>query len=130
MCRRRPSASSQFFSALVVLGLVGRDGGHGELMKDLDAIAAKLYPPVLSVDRRRDRHETTVVSYNSDPRRLLQNDGSTDALEIYDGRLKLDDAIHELEEDEKFGEGSEALQVDKERNLLWLLSKVRYDTIS
>ena len=25
--------------------------------------------------------------------------------------------------DEKFGEGSEALQVDKERNLLWLLSK-------
>ncbi|KAL1520241.1 hypothetical protein AB1Y20_023711 [Prymnesium parvum] len=28
-----------------------------------------------------------------------------------------------VRDDEKFGEGSEALQVDKERNLLWLLSK-------
>lgn len=28
-----------------------------------------------------------------------------------------------VRDDEKFGEGSEALQVDKERNVLWLLSK-------
>ena len=28
-----------------------------------------------------------------------------------------------IRQDEKYGEGSEALQVDKERNLLWLLSK-------
>ena len=28
-----------------------------------------------------------------------------------------------VRQDEKFGEGSEALQVDKERNLLWLLQK-------
>jgi hypothetical protein len=102
MCRRRPSASSKAFGALVALGLVERDGGHGELMKNMDAIAQKLYPPVFSSDRRH--LPETVVSYCSEPRSLLLGDGSTEAREIYDDRLTLDDAIYELEEDGKFEE--------------------------
>ena len=88
MCRRRPSASSKAFGALVALGLVERDGGHGELMKNMDAIAQKLYPPVFSSDRRH--LPETVVSYCSEPRSLLLGDGSTEAREIYDDRLTLD----------------------------------------
>jgi hypothetical protein len=104
MCRRRSSASSNTFGALVALDLVDSNGGHGELMKNMDAIAAKLYPPQrLAV--RKNAVEATLVSYTSDPRSLLQNEGSTDALKIYDGRQTLD----ELEEDEKFDE-AEALR--------------------
>ena len=88
MCRRRPSASSEAFGALVALGFADRDGGHSDLMKNMDAIAQKLYPPVLALDRRRDRHDTT-VSYCSEPRSLLLGDGSTEAREIYDDRLTL-----------------------------------------
>jgi hypothetical protein len=108
MCRRRSSATSEAFSALVALGFADRDGGHGDLMKMMDAIAAKLYP-ARRLAVRKNAVEATLVSSCSEPRRLLLGDGSADALEIYDARVPLADAIRALEEDEKFEE-AEALR--------------------
>ena len=81
MCRRRPSASSEAFGALVALGFADRDGGHGDLMKMMDAIAAKLYP-ARRLAVRKNAVEATLVSSCSEPRRLLLGDGSADTIDV------------------------------------------------